>query len=134
MKKSQIDLCHDIAKEFHEFTHFQKHVCPVAGMVNDLRIGSEAICVAYLHDILEDTELDRGALEDEGVFTEIIDYVDILTRSKDDDYLDYILMCKEQPITRYVKLCDIQQNLTRFDKPKGTLYHKYRLAEHILKN
>ncbi len=69
----------------------------------------KTVCVALLHDILEDTGMTVEQLEQE--FPEdVVDAVKLLTKSEQEEYLDYIKKIKENPIARKVKLEDLEHN------------------------
>lgn len=77
-----------------------------------------AICTAYLHDVLEDTDYTQEKLLEEGVPFEIVSRVQILTRGEGESYMNFIRRCEDDKITRIVKMCDLSHNmdLTRLDK------------------
>ena len=77
-----------------------------------------AICTAYLHDVIEDTDYTQQKLLQEGVPFEIVSRVQILTRGKGESYMNFIRRCGDNKITRIVKMCDLYHNmdLTRLDK------------------
>ena len=59
--------------------YFSAHVQAVAGRVAALGYGYDELCVAYLHDIVEDTDVTLGVLA--GRFPGyIVDAVDAITR------------------------------------------------------
>ena len=97
------------------------------------------ICVALLHDVIEDTRTDIEEIEAE--FTpEIAEAVDVLTHKDGTSYEEYIRRVKENPIARKVKLADLAHNLdiTRFSGRPDLLTgyerrkKKYELARKIL--
>lgn len=86
------------------------HLARVAGRVD----GLYAKTVAYLHDIIEDTNMDVHSLMRAGLTPDIVDDVLGLSRVQGEDYFDFI----ERGIRDltddglYVKLADLQDNLT----------------------
>lgn len=95
------------------------------------------ICVAILHDVLEDTFVSKEELE--GYFPkEVIEPLVLLTRSTHDTYFEYIKNICSNPIAKKVKIEDIKHNLvferiqnkTRNEK----LEKRYLKALEILKN
>lgn len=95
------------------------------------------ICVALLHDVLEDTFVSKEELE--GYFPkEVIEPLVLLTRSTHDTYFEYIKNICSNPIAQKVKIEDIKHNLvferiqnkTRNEK----LEKRYLKALEILKN
>ncbi len=86
------------------------HLVRVALRVAGLWYSDEAIIVALLHDVLEDTDATRseirfrfGALVSSAVLA--------LTRDKDTPYKDYIRSLAGHPVARIVKIADLQDNL-----------------------
>ena len=80
---------------------------------------NKAVLVAYLHDILEDTDCTVPELEDIGCDKEIIDAILAITRSVNEDkYFDFIKRVKKNPIARIVKIADLEDNMdiTRLNK------------------
>lgn len=73
----------------------------------------EEVCVALLHDVVEDTDMtfDDPALKDFG--EKILDALKLLTHSDDTPYFEYIEAIKQNPIARAVKLADLKHNSTR---------------------
>lgn len=95
------------------------------------------ICVAILHDVLEDTFVSKEELE--GYFPkEVIEPLVLLTRSTHNTYFEYIKNICSNPIAQKVKIEDIKHNLvferiqnkTRNEK----LEKRYLKALEILKN
>lgn len=72
------------------------------------RVGA----VAYLHDILEDTDCEYEDLEKNFGFV-IADNVLRLTKDKQIDYQDYITIVKGSLISHAVKIADTKANLTQ---------------------
>lgn len=88
------------------------------------------ICVAWLHDVMEDCGVTLQELVD--LFgSEIATAVQDLT--KDGNYLDYIQGCIENPIARQVKICDTMANLTEsFKSGNARGLAKYPKQLHML--
>ncbi len=72
--------------------------------------GKKAKIVALLHDVLEDSDLDRTTLE-RHFTSDICVAIDLLTR-KDEDYFYYIAKIKTNDLARQVKLADLKHNMT----------------------
>ena len=74
------------------------------------------VAAAYLHDIIEDTEVTEGDLRIEFRHDELIEVVKILTREEGVVYSDYIMSIKKSTgkigeIARVVKLADLFDHL-----------------------
>lgn len=95
-----------------------------------------AKCVALLHDILEDTDIDLSVLEN-NFSQEVVSAVKLLTRNDGEDYFDYINRLSVNKTARAVKLADLAHNsdLSRLkevtDKDAERL-EKYKRAKEIL--
>jgi len=89
------------------------------------RVGNdqEAQIVAWLHDVLEDTEETTQSLEEVGIPIHLITAVDLLTKTREvkyDNYLDRIAAC---PLAKKVKIADMLSNLS--DNPTKKQILKY---------
>ena len=110
MKQSQSEKAYEIAKKAHlgqvdkAGEDYIKHPEKVASFVKT----DEEKAVAYLHDVIEDTEL---TLED------LCEY-DIITKKRGEDYQSYLNSVKKNKLARAVKLADLRHNsdLTRLAK------------------
>ena len=89
----------------------------------------ESQIVAWLHDVLEDSDLTGYDLEDKGIDMELVGVVYILTK-RDESYLTYILRIKEDKFATKIKIVDLRDNLEKL--PNGNLREKYLMALHIL--
>ena len=104
------------------------HPVRVAEMVR----GKGEKIVALLHDVLEDTNLTKRDLQFEGISVKYIEFIDYLTKEKNESYLNYIIRVKEDRIAIKVKLADLKDNLR--DIKDGSLKDKYMLTQYILEN
>ena len=94
-----------------------------------------AICVALLHDVVEDTPMTFENLEREGFPEEIIVALKCLTHEDCIPYLGaYIERIKANPLARKVKLADLEHNLdsTRLPLAKNE-YEKMNREQHVKK-
>lgn len=75
------------------------------------------ICVALLHDVVEDTDITFEDLSKEGFPDEIIAALKLMTHDKSVPYMDYVKQIATNPIASAVKLADLRHNsdLTRLD-------------------
>lgn len=83
---------------------------------------AQAICVAWLHDVLEDTNVTRAELEAQFP-SQIVEAVAALTKTEGVDYMEYLRKVKETPLARYVKIADMLDNLS--DSPSKKQVKKY---------
>lgn len=86
-----------------------RHIERVVAMVD----GDEAKAVAWLHDVLEDTDVTSRDLARAGLSDAVIDSVEDLTRSPDDSYSVYILslVTQSRALARTVKLADLRDHI-----------------------
>lgn len=129
---------YSLSRKFHEgqfrrdgFTPYVKHIDHVvkvcesfSGRLNEDE-DVETICVAYLHDILEDTEMTEELLR-ENFSQDIVDAVVAITKVKGESYEDYLKRVKSNSIAKRVKLADIFSNIT--DDPTANQRKKYLAA------
>ena len=117
MKQSQSEKAYEIAKKAHlgqvdkAGEDYIKHPEKVASFVS----SDEEKSVAYLHDVIEDTELTLEDLREYGFSEEVLKAVDIITKKRGQDYQTYLNSVKENKLARVVKLADLRHNsdLTR---------------------
>ena len=116
MKQSQSERAYEIAKKAHlgqvdkAGEDYIKHPEKVASFVKT----DEEKAVAYLHDVIEDTELTLEDLGEYGFSKEVIEAVDIITKKRGED----LNSVKKNKLARAVKLADLRHNsdLTRLAK------------------
>jgi (p)ppGpp synthase/HD superfamily hydrolase len=95
------------------------------------------ICTALLHDVIEDTDYTVDDLEKMGFPPEVMEALQLLTRTEDVDYMTYVGQLKDNAIARKVKLADLHhnsdparlENVTDRDLKR---MEKYKRAEQIL--
>ena len=81
--------------------------------------------VAVLHDVVEDTPLTLGFLQDCGFSPEVLGAVDALTRRDGEVYTDFTLRAKANPLARRVKIADINDNLNRLTPELAGMSKRY---------
>lgn len=91
------------------------HPITVASMV-DTDIEK---AVAYLHDVVEDTDITFTDLENLGFPKEIIDAVKCITRKSNETYEEYLNRVLKNPIALRVKIADMTHNsdISRIPNP-----------------
>ena len=120
MKQSQSEKAYKIAKKAHlgqvdkAGEDYIKHPEKVASFVKT----DEEKAVAYLHDVIEDTELTLEDLNKYDFSKEVLEAVDIITKKRGEDYQSYLNSVKKNKLARAVKLADLRHNsdLTRLTK------------------
>lgn len=84
------------------------HPLAVAGRCKSV----EAMIVAVLHDIVEDTHITLKDLDAEGFYPEIVYAVGALSRREGEKYADFIeRIANAGSIAREVKLADLAENM-----------------------
>lgn len=81
--------------------------------------------IAYLHDVLEDTDVTVDALRK--IFpNEIVDTLITLTHRKDESYFEYIQRVSKSKLAKKVKVADLLHNLdiTRIKEPTKQDYER----------
>lgn len=133
---NQLQLAESIARKAHAgqtrrdgVTPYIKHVEKVVSLVGDNKVLQ---CIAWLHDVIEDTKYTLQRLIDLGVEMSIVNAVDILTHKKNWSYTKYIneIIIQGEESIEKVKIADIVANLT--DKPTPKQIDKYVQALNIL--
>lgn len=89
------------------------HPMTVAAMVNE---DNEKI-VAYLHDVVEDTNVTLADLKEVGFDNDVIEAIDAITKRDGENYDDYIYRVSNNKIAKQVKIADMTHNsdISRFD-------------------
>lgn len=113
------------------------HPAHVAAQVVAEGAGQAAQCVAWLHDVVEDTATTLDDLRAAGLSDEVVAAVDAMTRRPDEDYFAYIGRVRANPLATVVKLADLAHNmdLSRLPgiKPRDLeRQEKYRRAVELL--
>lgn len=111
------------------------HIVEVSLGVDDTREKA----VAFLHDVLEDTDTTADELLEFGIEPEVVEAVEILTRKKNEDYMEYIKKVATNPLSRNVKMSDLRHNMKieRIPNPTEKDYarlEKYKKAYEYLEN
>ena len=100
-----------------------------------MRTNNEKI-VAYLHDSIEDTNLDLNSLNN-AFDKEIIEAISVITKDRKIDYIKYIESVKSNQLAKEVKIADLKNNsdlsrlLTVTEKDLQRI-EKYKKALNIL--
>lgn len=77
----------------------------------------DAVCVALLHDVLEDTTVSEQEIRRLGMTDTVMEALRILTHEPWEPYMDYIARVATNDLARRVKIADLCHNadLTRLD-------------------
>lgn len=93
--------------------------------------------VALLHDVLEDTEITVGNLQEWGITDRQIEALKLLRHDEFVPYLEYVQKLRSDPIAVKVKIADLRHNtdLTRLKQATDEDYmrvEKYKQALQLL--
>lgn len=106
-------------------TPYINHSAAVAGVFE----SDYCKAVAWLHDVLEDTDADIGDLN--AIFPdEIVDAVMAITKREGQKYWQYLEQVASNRLAKAVKIADIKHNLS--DSPTLKQVEKYRIALRFL--
>lgn len=127
MKHETVALAERIATEAHEGQFRRGGVIPyiehpraVAGRVGD---DLDAQVVAWLHDVLEDSEVPAEQLREQGIPEHCIAAVTLLTKTRETNYEQYLEGLAQSPLATKVKIADMISNLA--DNPTNKQLKKY---------
>lgn len=105
--------CLAIATKYH-YTQVDKagmpyinHPKAVAASFSDTNL----MCVALLHDVLEDTPCTAGQLKQAGVDTRIVKAVIAITRPAGVSYQKYLEKASKNYLATWVKIADLSHNM-----------------------
>ncbi len=108
-----VALAERIAKLAHE-VQIDKAGAPYwhhPAFVADHVTTPEAKAVGWLHDVVEDTDWTLEALLQEGIWPEVVEGVDAVTKRKGEAYEAYLDRVKVNPLAMEVKLADLLHNM-----------------------
>jgi hypothetical protein len=71
--------------------------------------------VGYLHDVVEDTDIDLSYLKSVDVPDNMLNAIDAITHPENEPPLEYINRCRDDSIARNVKINDIRDNWSLFN-------------------
>lgn len=101
--------------------------------------SEEAVIVALLHDVVEDTNWTIEGLKQQGFSKDVIEALKLLTHDDDSNYLDYVRRIKlsSNPYAIKVKLADLRHNtdpsrLSNVDDKVMKRIEKYKKALRVL--
>lgn len=86
--------------------YFENHIFSVVAGVDT----AKQKIVAYLHDVLEDTDATENDLIRLGLADDVIEAIKLLTKT-DDDLTGYYNRIRENDLARIVKLSDLENNM-----------------------
>ncbi len=131
LTKKALKIAFDVHKEQTDKTGlpYIYHPIHLAEQMKD----EATICVALLHDSVEDGDITFDFLRDSGFTEEIVAAIALLTHDKSVPYMEYVKRIGTNSIARAVKLADLLHNsdMTRLsvvDEKALSRYKKYQEA------
>ena len=85
--------------------------------------------VAWLHDVVEDTDVTLADIKEEGFPEEVVLAVDAMTKRPKEEYISYITRVLMNPIARRVKIKDLEDNIPGCTKQRAD---KYKVCKWLL--
>lgn len=126
MARTLAEKYHKGQKDKAGVDYFTGHICTVASMVPEGR----ARVVAYLHDIIEDTDMTAEKLLEMGFDLECVVAVVTLTHKKGVPYMEYIQNIKKNPLASQVKKADLMHNMDLSRLKTVSLSDKQRIEKY----
>ena len=132
MKSYYVDFARAIAQYAHEGQYDKggnPYIIHPAFVASQVTTNEEKV-VAWLHDVLEDTDFDKNELQ--RIFgDEIMEALDCVTHRKYESWEDYIARVSSNPVAIKVKLADLTHNmdLSRIPNPCEADYARIRRYE-----
>lgn len=131
---SMLKLAEEIAREAHrgqKRSDGKPYITHPEAVAKKVELDSCKI-VAWLHDVIEDSEFETKDLIIKGLPINLVHAVQAITRYSWDTYLSYILKVKGNNIARVVKIADLKHN--QIGLKNGSMKDKYALALYILED
>lgn len=134
----------DISKKAHEgqkrwdgSDYFENHILKVVSNVKQMEGISTTglVCTAYLHDVVEDTNVTFEELSAD-FLPEVIDALKLLTRNKSESYFDFTMKIinSDNYLAKIVKIADLKANMADTKDKTTRMYATYQFALYLLEN
>jgi hypothetical protein len=99
--------------------------------------SEEAVCVALLHDVMEDSDFTAEQIRAAGMSDAVVDALLLMTHDPAVDYMDYVRSLSGNSLARKVKMADLRHNMDadRLDSITDSdreRQEKYRAAYSLL--
>jgi len=112
----EVELAKSIATEAHEGqvdklgAAYIGHPARVAGHAKRLGGSEQAVAVAWLHDVIEDTSITALDLLNKGVSNEVVSAVELLSKITGQSMEEYCQGIRSNPLALLVKEADLADN------------------------
>ena len=87
--------------------------------------------VAVLHDVIEDTKWTRAMLARRGFPKRLLDALDCVTKRNGESYSTFVRRSASNPISKRVKLADLEDNMDIRRLPQITARDRKRLNKYL---
>lgn len=108
------------------------HVRRVVSRVMGGGYGGAYVCVAWLHDVVEDTRVTLDELRAMGFNKKVVEAVDALTKRDDESYEGFVRRAYKNSVARVVKTADVEDHLNQKNAENFHKYDKYVWARAYL--
>ncbi len=137
LTKKAMQIAFDVHKEQTDKTGLPYIYHPIH--LAEQMEGEATICVALLHDTVEDGDITLDFLRENGFSEEIVSAIALLTHDETVPYMDYVKNISSNPIAKTVKLADLRHNsdlsrLPEINEKALARYEKYCEAIAFLEN
>lgn len=88
------------------------HLTRVSGLLREQGAKTETVTVAWLHDLVEDTDLTLDELREMGFSSPVVDAVNLLTRREGQPADDHLTQLRDDEVARAVKHADLTDHLS----------------------
>ena len=109
MTKAALNLCFDAHKDQVDKSG-QPYVFHPFHLAEQMDT-EEAVCVALLHDVIEDTDFTIDDLRIAGMNDTVLDALLLMTHDPAVEYMDYVKALSHNALARKVKLADLKHNM-----------------------
>jgi (p)ppGpp synthase/HD superfamily hydrolase len=92
--------------------------------------SEEAMIVAVLHDVVEDTDVSMEDLKTAGFAPAVIEALKLLTHAEEVPYEEYVDAIASNALARAVKLADLEDNMNLSEIPEVTEKDLARAAKY----
>jgi (p)ppGpp synthase/HD superfamily hydrolase len=90
----------------------------------------KASIVGLLHDILEDTDCTADVLKEHALDDDIIEAVQTMSHQQGETYFEYLCRVEQNPISKIVKIADLEHNMDVRRLKKFGEYEKKRIQKY----
>ena len=124
-------ICHK-GDMWNEEGFFDTHVVPTVERVrDDDRCDEQCLCIAFLMNIPNLTDVSMEELHVLGIDHHAIAAIDLLVQGEEEEWVDYTLRIAEFPMLRIVKLHELRERLLK-TPDKEDAHEQYTRAISIL--